>query len=273
MISNNKLLLCLGLVFAFGCKGGSEMQDAKLDEILNRLAQLDAKISQLGGGGGNQGPPMPKPGVAYQIPVHPDDAYRGGQHAKVTIVEAFEFACPYCALMAPTMDEIVKSYKPDEVKLVNKHLIIHPDVATNAAFASCAAHKQGKFSEFEKALWHEAWGDDLNQPNFKQGSLSPENLSKLAGKLKLDVKKFEEDMKTACREVVGRNVQELGKAGVMATPSIFINGVAYMGSRQLDGFKEVIDAEIKKADEAISAGTKLEDYYASIQKTAKPKIE
>ena len=39
-----------------------------------------------------QPPPRPKPGVLYSVPVNDNDAYRGGKHAKVTIVDAFEYA-------------------------------------------------------------------------------------------------------------------------------------------------------------------------------------
>ncbi len=86
---------------------------------------------------------MPKAGVAYQLPVEPDDAYRGGKNSKVTIVEAFEFACPYCAMVAPTLDALAEQYKPEDLKIVQKHFIVHPDIATNAAYASFEENMKG----------------------------------------------------------------------------------------------------------------------------------
>jgi protein-disulfide isomerase len=275
----SKILIALAtlslLTAGVTCKKmeGTAEIDAKLDKVLSRLDDIEKKIGQ-GGGGQPPGPPMPKPGVAYQLPVDPEDAYRGGKHAKVTIVEAFEFACPYCAMVSPTLDQLAAQYKPDDLKIVQKHFIVHPDAATHSAHAACAAHRQGKFADFEKKLWHNIWGKDLNQPQPpKQDALSEESLKKLAKEVGMDLKQYDEDMKNTCPALVQKNMEQLIAVGVAGTPSIFINGVAYQGSRSVDGFKKVIDAEIAKADAALKGGATLETYYSELMKKAKPKIE
>jgi hypothetical protein len=69
---------------------------AEVKKTNERLAAVEQKLDTLGRAAGarpqpNQ-PARPQPGVLYHVPVNDNDAYRGGAHAKVTIVEAFEFA-------------------------------------------------------------------------------------------------------------------------------------------------------------------------------------
>jgi hypothetical protein len=63
----------------------------KLDEISKKLDAIEKKI---GAGGGQQRPtppPGPDPTAVYSVPVE-GAAIQGPKTAKVTVVEAFEFA-------------------------------------------------------------------------------------------------------------------------------------------------------------------------------------
>jgi hypothetical protein len=53
-------------------------------------------------------------------------------------------------------------YSDEDVKVVAKHFVVHPQLATDAALASCAANEQGKFAAFEHELWPHVW--DLEAP-------------------------------------------------------------------------------------------------------------
>ena len=56
--------------------------------------------------------------------------------------------------------------------------------------------------------------------------------------------------------------QKLGTSlGASGTPTFFINGRQLVGAQPFDKFKEMIDGEIKAADELIKAGTALGDVY------------
>ena len=98
--------------------------------------------------------------------------------AKVTVVEAFEFACPYFAESWPILKQLLEAY-PNDVKVVFKHnpLPFHPD-AKLAAQATIAAHEQGKFWEMHDKLFA------------NQRALNDENYVKWAQELELDVEKF-----------------------------------------------------------------------------------
>lgn len=63
----------------------------KLDEITTKLDALEKKVGAGGGRPMPQQPSGPDPSAVYAVPIE-GSAYKGPEHAKVTIVEAFEFA-------------------------------------------------------------------------------------------------------------------------------------------------------------------------------------
>ncbi len=131
--------------------------------------------------------------------------------------------------------------------------MVHPQVATIPAQAACAAHFQGKFAEMEALLWEKAYKAGRN--------FSQENIDKLAGELGLDMTKFHADMKGQCTQVVRKDQAELARVGASGTPAFFINGRFLSGARPIQMFKQLVDEELKKANEAIQKGTPLEKYY------------
>ncbi len=252
---------------------GGQTSDKKLDAVLTRLDGLDKKVdalSQRVAGAQPRAPQRPQldPNTVYAVPVADNDPYVGPKHAKVTIVEAYEYACPFCKMASEVIDKVVEAHKND-VKLVGKQLVVHPQVATNASLAACAAQKQGKFGAFSSALWKSAWSADGRLDATK---LAPEALDATAAAVGLDVGKLKNDMK-ACAPQLEKDARDLALLGVQGTPSFFINGRPYMGPRTVEGFGAVIDQEIKKADEALRSGVKLEDYYASIVKNGKKSLD
>ena len=65
----------------------------KLDEISKKLASLEEKIEKGAETSKRDRPkrPRPNPNDVYSVPVG-DSPYKGAEHAKITVVEAFEFA-------------------------------------------------------------------------------------------------------------------------------------------------------------------------------------
>jgi protein-disulfide isomerase len=62
---------------------------------MERLGALEKKMDQMAQArpaGAPQARPRPQPDQVYFVPVEADDLVRGSKAAKVTIVEAFEFA-------------------------------------------------------------------------------------------------------------------------------------------------------------------------------------
>ena len=234
-------------------------------ELSAKIDTLHSKVDKLALPARAQArqPKRPTVGQLYKVPISNDDSYRGGQHAKVTIVEATEFACPYCAKLAVVTDELLGSYEDEELKIVSKQFVVHPQTATKPALATCAAQKQGQFGAFSEALWKNAWhsGEGFR---LKADELDTPALEKIATSLDLDLKRFKSDMEGSCQQTINGNRKQLSSLGVNGTPALYINGSYYGGPRSVEGLKAAVDAEVKKADAALSKGAKLSGYYASV---------
>jgi protein-disulfide isomerase len=257
------------MVSAMGC----QKEDPKMSEVLEKLDKIDKRldgIEKRGPVAGNAPAPRrgPDPNTVYNLPVNDADVTRGAKSAKVTIVEGFDFACPFCAQSRPALEEAAAKHG-DDVRVVSKQFVVHPQVATLPALAVCAAQKQGKGTDLENAIWADAWPNDNGRPKFDATKLSQENIEKIAATKKLDVEKLKADMKApGCQEDIGRQQKELATVGVNGTPAFFINGKPYQGQRTVEAFNAAIEDEIKKVDVAIKGGAKADDYYGNLMKTA-----
>ena len=164
--------------------------------------------------------------------------------------------------VSSTLDELKKQYGND-IRIAWKHFIVHPQVATTAAMATCAAANQNKFFELEHMIWEKSWeGGRLNDP---AQALGEATMVKYATDLKLDLAKFKADMASdACKDKISKDQQQMAAVGTRGTPAFYINGRFLSGAQPIDRFKAVIDEEMKKAEDAIKAGKKPDEYYSGI---------
>ncbi len=97
MMKRTSLFLAASMLAALGCrKVSDEDSSEKFDRIMSRLDALDKKIDQIAQGRGPaampQRPPEPDFKATYAVPVTDADHPKGPATAKVTIVEAADFA-------------------------------------------------------------------------------------------------------------------------------------------------------------------------------------
>lgn len=113
----------------------------------------------------------------------------------------------------------------------------------------------------EKAIWESAW--DLEPPKMKSPQLlGQENMEKLAQGLGLNMNKFKADMAgDLCKNDLAKDQAALSAVGTRGTPAFYINGRFLSGAQPIDRFKALIDEELKKAEAAVNAGTKPDQYY------------
>lgn len=225
-----------------------------------RLARLEKKLDKITAFLKTAVRPELDTKPTYAVPVDPLDPVIGPKDAKVTIIEAYEFLCPYCNMIAPTMEKIVEAY-PNDVRVVPKYLVIHGPPALPSGLAMCAAGKQGKAKEMQKALWGSIWASP-QQPDRDKGTA--DNVTALAGTLGLDTTKFRADLDgSECQGWLSRSSQTLEKFGTSGTPSFYVNG-RFAGGQDFAAFKKMVDEEIAKADAAIAGGVKQADYYDKV---------
>ncbi len=107
----------------------------------------------------------------------------GSAQPKSTLVEFSDFECPACIQAQPFVKQVLDKYQ-DRLQLVYRHYPLpQHSLAPKAAEAAEAAGTQGKF-------W--AMHDGLFKLN---GDLTIEKMSSLAAELKLDMDKFDKDLK------------------------------------------------------------------------------
>jgi protein-disulfide isomerase len=269
--------ILMGILFAMTA---CQREDPRITEVLDKLDKIDKRLDGMKGGvqaaaaAAPQRPRGPDPNTVYNVPVLNEDVTKGAKVAKVTIVEGFDFACPYCAASRPAVEAVLAKH-PEDVRVVSKQFVVHPQVATLPALAVCAAHKQGKGVELENEIWARSWKNDepTGRPKFDQTQLTQESIEKAAADKKLDVAKLKADMQSSgCQDEIMRQQRELATVGVNGTPAFFINGKPYMGARSPEAFNAAVEEEIKKVDAAVKGGQKLEDYYANLMKGAQKSL-
>jgi len=78
-------------------------------------------------------------------------SWKGAAKPDVTLVEFFDYACPYCKASNPAVDQLLQEDKG--LRVVYRELpILGPDSVT-AARLSLQASKAGRFAKFHETLW------------------------------------------------------------------------------------------------------------------------
>jgi len=159
----------------------------------------------------------------------------GPPDARVTLVEFSDFQCPFCIKAVDEIKAVMQAF-PKDVKLIFKQYPLDShSQAASAAAAAIAAHRQGKFWPMHDALFA------------AHAKLSRQAIIAAAEKVGLDMKRFTADWDSAAvKQAIARDQADGEKAGVEATPTLFIDGQRYNGPRGLDAIRPIIQAELKK---------------------------
>jgi protein-disulfide isomerase len=257
------------------CKPDTHNLERKVDQIAQDQRKIMDMLARGGAGAGaaQARPPRPEPqaGKTYSVPID-NDPFDGPADAKVTIVKAYDYACPYCEKVRGTMEDLRKKYGND-LRVVSKQLVVHPKNAMAAALAFCAAAKQGKHKEMDRLIWDKGFNarqmDNSDVAPAEAGAQPqkcwdlPDGCKNVVGyaeELQLDVPKFKADMK-ACQGHIAKDGKDFQPLMVNATPSFFVNGRYVTGGFSIESFSKVIDEELEKANERIAQGTPAAAYY------------
>jgi|694.fasta_scaffold00955_42 protein-disulfide isomerase len=177
------------------------------------------------------------------VEVTDEDTYLGNKDAKVTLVEYSDFQCPACRAFEDIVKQLQESYSGEDLKIVYRHFplrSIHPN-ADLAAQAAEAAGEEGKFWEMKDILFK-------NQAEWSKEKDPKGLFGAYAKSIGLDVAEFDEDLlpEDDSKERVEKDYQSGVALGVNSTPTFILNGVVLKNPQNLDEFKKLIDAELKK---------------------------
>ncbi|MDO8559847.1 MAG: DsbA family protein [bacterium] len=140
----------------------------------------------------------------------------GALNAPVTIVEFYDFECPFCREAAPIVDLIAADPAwAGKVRFVFRHFPIpdaHPNAIPAGRAAECA-YLQGKFMEMRQLLFA------------NQARLRAADLPQYARQLQLDEDRFSRCLADPASYTAVEQDWRAGlRAGVEGTPTYFING-------------------------------------------------
>lgn len=174
----------------------------------------------------------------------------GPNPAKVVVVVYSDFQCPVCARVTDATEQIPEEWPGDVRVEFHQHpLKIHAN-AENAAVASLAAHRQGKFWQMHDVLFAH------------QSQLDPESLAGYAQQIGLDVARFRKDYEDpVLRERVRQEGTLADQLGAEGTPGFLVNGRLTVGWGSWQGFRGGVQQEIDAVDALLAKGTKLADVH------------
>jgi protein-disulfide isomerase len=171
-----------------------------------------------------------------QIVKHQDELLRdakspvgGNPGGDVTIVEFFDYRCPYCKQVEPALEALLK--EDSRVRVVYKEFpILGPD-SLIASRVSLAAWKQSppKYARLHAALMS------------AQGSLSEDTILKAAEAAGLNLARIKADMRTAEIEALIKSTYELAETlDIHGTPAFIVGNALAPGAVDLPMLRKMV---------------------------------
>ena len=169
--------------------------------------------------------------------------FKGPADAPIQIVDYSDYLCPHCRNVARALGGWLPNTR-GRVAVYYKNYPLDPDCHPTAkahpgacwlAYGGICAHAQGKFWPYHDRVFA-----------LEPSKTPPDQafVTKLAGELGLDGPAFRECLVSdATRRKVGAEIDEANKAGVTATPTLFINRKRLP---KLNAFFEAVDDEARR---------------------------
>jgi len=185
----------------------------------------------------------------------------GAKDGIVTMVEFFDYQCPFCRRVEATVNELLARYPKDlRVVLRQSPLPFHARALPSANLALEARAEKGDVGFFAA---NQSLFDD------KHAQLEDADLLEIGEDLQLD--------RDRVRAAISRNTHATeieadadiaSDFKVFGTPGFFINGLRLSGAQPIENFVTVIDAQLKVANALVAAGTPRASVYDEIMEHA-----
>lgn len=155
-------------------------------------------------------------------------SWKGAAKPEVTLVEFFDYACPYCKASNPSVDRLLQEDKG--LRVVYRELpILGPDSVT-AARLSLEASKLGRFAKFHDTLW-------------EAGRPAPNTIATAAQAAGIAPKPTPD---AEIEAELSRNMKLAGELGATGTPLFVVGDKVMNGAVGYDALKQAIaDARAK----------------------------
>jgi protein-disulfide isomerase len=156
----------------------------------------------------------------------------GNPQGDVALVEFFDYRCPYCKQVEPTLETLLR--KDPKIRFVYKEMPVLGPSSVVAAHAALAARLQGKYEAFHNAMMA------------AKGQISDDVVYNVAGSVGLDVDRLKRDMESPeIDQAVKANLALAEALDIRGTPGFIIGNHIIPGAIDLDALKDLI-AESRK---------------------------
>ena len=158
----------------------------------------------------------------------PNAPVLGNPEGDVTVVEFFDYNCPYCRRAAPEVDALIA--KDRNIRLVYREWPILSEGSVFAAKAALAAREQGKYEEFHWALMG------------MQGRAEEASVLRVAEEIGLDVEQLRADMDAPeVEEHIATSMRLTQALGFNGTPSFVIGETLVPGFVDEEQLRSVVE--------------------------------
>jgi protein-disulfide isomerase len=149
-------------------------------------------------------------------------SWKGAAKPDVTLVEFFDYACPYCKASNPAIDRLLQEDKG--LRVVYRELPILGDNSVAAARLSLAASKAGRFAKFHDTLW-------------AAGRPAPETIALASSAAGIPPQPAKDP---AVEAELRRNFQLAGQLGATGTPLFVVGNRVTNSAVAYDTLKKMI---------------------------------
>lgn len=159
----------------------------------------------------------------------PSIPVEGNPKGDITIVEYFDYRCPYCKKVNPVLQQVIQD--DGHVRLVFKDWPVFGDVSIYAARLGLAAKYQNKYAQAHEALI-----------SVKE-KLSEENVQTTLAQAGIDVDRAQRDLAANQKEIeaiLARNHEQATGLGFEGTPAFIIGHFRVPGALDETNFKKAI---------------------------------
>lgn len=169
-----------------------------------------------------------------QIFNNPSDPLMGNPQGDVTVVEFFDYRCPYCKRVSGPLMALLKD--DPKIKLVFKEFPILGPESVVAAKIALAAHRQGKYEPVHMAFMGH------------KGSFDQSALLELAASVGADPAKLAADMQDpAILGLLQANDSLAAALGITGTPGFLFGKQLVPGAISLDEMKKLVSSARARA--------------------------
>ncbi len=162
----------------------------------------------------------------------PSSPVGGNPKGDVTIVEFFDYRCPYCKEVEPSLERLLK--EDGKLRIVYKEFPILGPASVYAARVALAARAQGKYDEFHRTMMA------------VKGSIDEDIVRRTASSVGIDVTKIGATLEDeGISRIIKSNFSLAEALEIDGTPAFIVGDALLPGAADIDTLRQAV-AKVRK---------------------------